>query len=58
MWTPRRYYAAHPAAGAGNVPIVKGIPGRAKGSDYSAFKMKDGKLLMPSRPGFGLKLNP
>jgi L-alanine-DL-glutamate epimerase-like enolase superfamily enzyme len=56
MWTPRPYYCAQLAAGVGNVCIVEGIPGKAKGIDYSAYTMKDGKLLVPAMPGFGLKL--
>ena len=56
MWTPRPFYAAQLAAGVGNVCIVEGIPGRAKGIDYSAYKFKDGKLVMPDAPGFGLTL--
>ncbi len=55
-WTPRPYYTAQLAAGAGNVCIVEGIPGGAKGIDYSAYKFKDGKLVIPDAPGFGLKL--
>jgi D-galactarolactone cycloisomerase len=55
-WTPRTYYTAHLAAGVGNIPIVEGIPGKAGGVDYSAYKMTDGKLVMPDAPGFGLKL--
>jgi len=38
------------------VCIVEGIPGRAKGIDYSAYKMKDGKLIMPKASGFALEL--
>jgi L-alanine-DL-glutamate epimerase-like enolase superfamily enzyme len=57
MWTPRPFYAAQLAAGVGNVPIVEGIPGRAKGIDYSAYTMKAGKLVMPKTPGFGLRLS-
>ncbi|MFP4056574.1 MAG: enolase C-terminal domain-like protein [Candidatus Brocadiia bacterium] len=56
MWTPRPYYAAHLAAGAGNVCIVEGIPGEARGIDYSAYTFEDGKLVMPRAPGFGLGL--
>jgi L-alanine-DL-glutamate epimerase-like enolase superfamily enzyme len=55
-WTPRSYYAAHLAAGVGNVVIVEGIPGKATGVDYSAYKFVDGKLQMPNVPGFGLSL--
>lgn len=54
--TPRPYYAAQLAAGVGNVRIVEGIPGRARGIDYSAYRIKDGKLILPGAPGFGLGL--
>jgi hypothetical protein len=57
-WTPRSYYTAHLAAGVGNVVIVEGIPGKATGVDYSAYKFVDGKLQMPDVPGFGLWLAP
>ena len=56
MWTPRTYHTAQLAAGVGNIPIVEGIPGAARGIDYSPYTMKNGKLVMPDTPGFGLKL--
>jgi L-alanine-DL-glutamate epimerase-like enolase superfamily enzyme len=56
MWTPRPIYAAHVAAGLGNVAIVEGIPGQAAGIDYSAFSFFNGELQMPETPGFGLGL--
>jgi L-alanine-DL-glutamate epimerase-like enolase superfamily enzyme len=56
MWTPRPYYAAHLAAGTGNIDILEGIPGKAAGIDYSAYAMKDGCLQVPQSPGFGLRL--
>jgi L-alanine-DL-glutamate epimerase-like enolase superfamily enzyme len=56
MWTPRTYYCAQFAAGVGNVCIIEGIPGRAREIDYSAYKIIDGKLVVPDTPGFGLKL--
>ena len=56
MWTPRPYYAAHLAAGVGNIDILEGIPGKAAGIDYSAYAMKDGRLQVPQSPGFGLRL--
>ena len=55
-WTPRPYYAAHLAAGMGNVVMVEGIPGGARGVDYSAYKFRNGELVMPRAPGFGLSL--
>jgi L-alanine-DL-glutamate epimerase-like enolase superfamily enzyme len=56
MWTPRTYYCAQLAAGVGNVCIIEGIPGQAPEIDYSAYKITDGKLVVPETPGFGLKL--
>jgi len=44
------------AAGVGNVDILEGIPGKAKGVDYSAYKFTDGKLAVPRAAGFGLSL--
>ena len=55
--TPRPYYAAHLAAGVGNVAIVEGIPGTATGMDYSAYQFADGKLVVPAAPGFGIRLS-
>ncbi len=56
MWTPRSYYTAQLAAGVGNVVIVEGIPGKAEGVDYSAYKFVDGEIVVPDAPGFGLSL--
>jgi L-alanine-DL-glutamate epimerase-like enolase superfamily enzyme len=56
MWTPRPYYASQLVAGLGNVAMVEGIPGRAAGIDYSAYRFNNGKLVMPSEPGLGLRL--
>jgi len=56
MWTMRTHQTAQLAAGVGNIDIVEGIPGQAPGIDYSAYRMKDGRLVMPSTPGFGFEL--
>ena len=58
LWgcTPKPFYCAHLAAGVGNVLIVEGIPGRTQGVDYSNYRMRDGKLVLPETPGFGLEL--
>jgi len=55
-WCMRTHQTAQLAAGVGNVPIVEGIPGRTPGIDYSAYRMHDGKLVMPDEPGFGFRL--
>jgi L-alanine-DL-glutamate epimerase-like enolase superfamily enzyme len=56
MWTMRTHQTAQLAAGIGNIPIVEGIPGHAPGINYSAYKMREGKLIMPDEPGFGFSL--
>ena len=55
--TPRPYYCAHLAAGLGNVDIVEGIPGKATGMDYSAYRFLEGNLVVPDAPGFGIELS-
>ena len=47
-------YAAHLAAGLGNVEIVEGVPGITDGVDTSAHVFADGRLTLADRPGFGL----
>lgn len=55
--TPRPYYCTHLAAGVGNIDIVEGIPGKASGMDYSAYRLEDGDLVVPDKPGFGIDLS-
>jgi D-galactarolactone cycloisomerase len=47
-------YAAHIAAGLGNVPIVEGVPGHTLGTDD--YALEDGHVVLSDQPGFGLKL--
>jgi L-alanine-DL-glutamate epimerase-like enolase superfamily enzyme len=49
-------YAAHVAAGLGNVVTVEGIIGGAVGVDTAGYALVDGTLHVPDRPGFGLAL--
>ncbi len=55
--TPRPYYCAHLAAGVGNCDIVEGIPGKATGMDYSAYRFENGNLILPDSTGFGIELS-
>ncbi|HEY9334585.1 MAG TPA: enolase C-terminal domain-like protein [Kribbella sp.] len=43
-------YAAHLAAGLGNIPIVEGVPGPG------FYTLEDGHITLTDQPGFGLKL--
>ncbi|HEY9290421.1 MAG TPA: enolase C-terminal domain-like protein [Microlunatus sp.] len=49
-------YAAHLAAGLGNVPVVEGIPGTTDRVDLGGHQFADGRLIISERPGFGLTL--
>ncbi|WP_433158658.1 mandelate racemase/muconate lactonizing enzyme family protein [Kribbella sp. CA-247076] len=49
-------YAAHIAAGLGNVAIIEGVPGRILGVDGDGFRLDDGHLTLSDRPGFGIDL--
>lgn len=47
-------YAAHLAAGLGNVDVIEGVPGHTVGVDTSAYTFADSHLTLSDRPGFGL----
>ena len=49
-------YAAHLAAGLGNVEVVEGVPGRVAGVDPALLLPRDGVLRLGDAPGFGLPL--
>ena len=49
-------YAAHIAAGLGNVVTVEGVTCRTDDVDMSGYRLKDGKITVPDAPGFGMKL--
>jgi L-alanine-DL-glutamate epimerase-like enolase superfamily enzyme len=47
-------YAAHLAAGLGNIPIVEGVPGHTEGAED--YTLEDGYITLSEQPGFGIKL--
>lgn len=47
-------YTAHLAAGLGNVVTVEGVPGDAPAVDTSGYRLSEGMLHVPERPGFGI----
>ena len=49
-------YAAHLAAGLGNIPVVEGVPGTTDRIDLGGHRFADGRLTLSDRPGFGLTL--
>ena len=56
VWPMRAFQAAQLAGGVGGIDIVEGIPAVTEGVDSSAYSMRDGKLILPDAPGFGLEL--
>lgn len=49
-------YAAHLAAGLGNVDIIEGVPGHTTGTVDDGYTLADGVLTLADRPGFGIDL--
>ncbi|TWD81749.1 L-alanine-DL-glutamate epimerase-like enolase superfamily enzyme [Kribbella amoyensis] len=49
-------YAAHLAAGLGNIPLVEGVPGHTLGTDGDGYELADGHFTLSDRPGFGIEL--
>lgn len=49
-------YIAHLAAGAGNIPIVEGVPGRSDQANWGSYRLAEGRLILPPDPGFGVRL--
>ncbi|WP_114854463.1 enolase C-terminal domain-like protein [Brachybacterium sp. YJGR34] len=47
-------YAAQLAAGLGGVEVVEGVPGTTDGVDTSAYRLQEGRILVPDLPGFGI----
>ncbi|MEU4605694.1 enolase C-terminal domain-like protein [Kribbella sp. NPDC023972] len=47
-------YAAHIAAGLGNVAIIEGVPGHTLGTDGDGYDLSNGHLTLSDRPGFGI----
>jgi D-galactarolactone cycloisomerase len=50
------HYAAHLAAGLGNVSVVEAMPAIVDEVDASAYTFAEGILRVPDAPGFGLRL--
>lgn len=52
----KTYYTAHLAGGLGNTVTIEGVTSESDDIDLSAYTVKDGKLIPPALPGFGMKL--
>ncbi|MGW5362146.1 enolase C-terminal domain-like protein [Actinopolymorpha pittospori] len=51
-------YAAHIAAGLGNVAVVEGVPGHTTGIEPASYQLVEGSIELSSAPGFGVELSP
>ncbi len=49
-------YVSQLAAGLGNIVTIEGIPSETDDLDWNLYKLKDGLLHVPAKPGFGMKL--
>ena len=49
-------YTAHLAGGLGNTVTIEGVTSSSDEVDLSGYIIKDGKLIPPSAPGFGMPL--
>ncbi|WP_257668390.1 mandelate racemase/muconate lactonizing enzyme family protein [Parapedobacter tibetensis] len=52
----KTYYTAHLAGGLGNTVTVEGVTSTSEDVDLSKYTIKDGKLIPPDAPGFGIDL--
>ncbi len=52
----KTFYTAHMAGGLGNTVTIEGVTSTSDDVDLSAYTIKDGKLVPPTAPGFGLTL--
>lgn len=52
----KSFYTAHMAGGLGNTVTIEGVTSTSDDVDLSGYVIKDGKLVPPSAPGFGMKL--
>ena len=53
----KTHYCAHIAAAYPfHIPMIESVLGESEGVDYSGYKMQNGILTIPERPGFGMDL--
>lgn len=52
----KSYYTAHLAGGLGNTVTIEGVTSTSDDVDLSGYQIKDGNLIPPDAPGFGLTL--
>ncbi|MDP7626134.1 MAG: hypothetical protein QF493_14465, partial [Rhodospirillales bacterium] len=52
----KTHYISHLSAGLGNVVTIEGVTCISDDIDFGDYEIKDGKLHVSEKPGFGMKL--
>ena len=52
----KTHYATHLAAGLGNISTIEGVTCISDDIDYGNYPIKDGKISVSQKPGFGMKI--
>jgi len=52
----KSFYTAHLAGGLGNTVTIEGVTSTSDDVDLTKYEIKDGQLIPPDAPGFGLTL--
>ncbi|MFS4454959.1 enolase C-terminal domain-like protein [Maribacter sp. 2304DJ31-5] len=52
----KTHYATHLAAGCGNIPTIEGVTCLSDDIDYGDYPIRNGKIEVSDKPGFGMKL--
>ena len=52
----KTHYCAAIAAAYADTPSIEGVLDETEGVDFSAYRLKEGKLIVPDSPGFGMEL--
>ncbi len=52
----KTYATAHLAGGLGNTVTIEGVTSLSDQIDFSDYRLENGKLIPPSKPGFGMTL--
>ncbi len=52
----KTYYTAHLTGGLGNTVTIEGVTSTSDDVDLSGYRIENGKLIPPDKPGFGMPL--
>ena len=52
----KTHYVAHLAAGLGNIPTIEGVTCMSDDIDFGNYPIKNGKIIVSEKSGFGMRL--